>query len=73
MKTEVISIKKLLNIIQNQEEKLQDQQQRINFLEKEVKYFKEKLDYLIRQKYTPKSEKFNNQPSLFEEFEDDPS
>ncbi len=64
MKTEVISIEKLLNTIQNQEEKLEKK-------DKEIKYLQEKLDYLIRQKYNPKSEKFKNQPSLFEDSEDD--
>ena len=34
-------------------------------LKQEIQYLKEKLDYLIRQKYTSKSEKFVNQPSLF--------
>lgn len=37
----------------------------INSLKQEIQYLKEKLDYLIRQKFTPKSEKFVNQPSLF--------
>jgi hypothetical protein len=37
----------------------------IDTLKEENQYLKEKLDYLIRQKYTSKSEKFVNQPSLF--------
>ena len=37
----------------------------IDSLKQENQYLKEKLDYLLRQKYTSKSEKFVNQPSLF--------
>ena len=51
----------------------------INVQAKEIKILQEKVDYLIRQRFTPSSEKFNsNQPSLFEEekqeiiIEDDP-
>jgi len=62
-KTEDIFIEELLNTIQNQEVK-------IKFLEQEVKYLQEKLDYLIRQKFTSKSEKIDsNQPSLFDDIE----
>lgn len=41
---------------------------KISSLEQENQYLKEKLDYLLRQKFNPKSEKlFVNQPSLFED------
>jgi len=59
MKTEVISIVKLLQAIQNKNKK-------ITSLEEENVYLKEKIDALIRQRFSPKSEKFpSNQPGLF--------
>jgi len=59
MNQEINSIKKLQEIIikQAQENSVQKE---------EIEYLKEKIDYLIRQQFTSKSEKFNsNQPSLF--------
>ncbi len=64
MKKEIISIEELIKTIQNQEGKL-DNKMEIDSLKQENQYLKEKLDYLIRQKFTSKSEKFVNQPSLF--------
>ena len=61
MKNEPIDNEKLQEIIVQQAHEIDSQQQEINYL-------KEKLDYLIRQKYSSKSEKFpSNQPSLFDE------
>ncbi len=65
MKTEVISIKELIETIQNQEGQLDDKTVEISSLKQQNQYLKEKLDYLLRQKYASKSEKFKNQPSLF--------
>ena len=61
---EVISIEELLNTIQNQEQKLTKK-------DREIKYLQEKLDYLIRQQFSSKSEKIeSNQPSLFDDNEE---
>ena len=59
MKKEEISTEKLLQIIQEQNNK--------------IKYLEEKLDYFIRQKFCSSSEKFiDGQLSLFDEdIEDD--
>lgn len=58
MKTEVITIEELLKIVQKKDT--------------EIKYLKEKIDYLIRQQYSSKSEKFkDNQPSLFDDLDED--
>jgi len=57
MKKELITPDKLLEIIANQA--------------KEINLLKEKIDYLLRQQFASKSEKFNvNQPSLFDENEE---
>jgi hypothetical protein len=64
LKTEVVSIEELLNTIQNQEQKLREN-------DREIKYLQEKLDYLIRQQFSSKSEKIgSNQPSLFDDNEE---
>jgi len=58
MKNELENVEKLQEIIVKQAQ--------------EINYLKEKLDYLIRQKYSSKSEKFPfNQPSLFDEYNQD--
>jgi len=64
MKEELISTDKLLEIIANQVKE--------NSTQKEgIKQLQEKIDYLLRQQFASKSEKFNsNQPSLFEEYEE---
>jgi transposase len=55
-----------LNSIENLQEILIKQAQEISDQKKEIKYLKEKIDYLIRQKFKSKSETINpNQPSLF--------
>jgi len=57
MKDELITTDKLLEIIANQA--------------KEINSLKEKIDYLLRQQFSSKSEKFNpNQLSLFDEYEE---
>jgi transposase len=44
----------------------------INNQEKEIKYLNEKVDYLVRSKFTSKSEKTDiNQPSLFDDLKED--
>ena len=61
MKEELITIDKLLEIIENQAKENSAQKE-------EIKLLQEKIDYLLRQQYSSKSEKFNqNQPSLFED------
>jgi len=61
MKVEGITIEELLKLVQKQE-------QEIGKKDIEIKYLKEKIDYLIRQLYHPKSEKLkDNTPSLFED------
>jgi len=61
MKEELITIEKLLETIENQAKE--------NSVQKEqIKLLQEKIDYLLRQQFSPKSEKLNpNQPSLFED------
>ena len=60
MKEELITTDKLLEIIANQAKENNSQKE-------EIKLLQEKVDYLLRQQFASKSEKFNpNQPSLFE-------
>jgi len=64
MKKELITPDKLLDIIANQVKEN-------NFQKEEIKRLQEKIDYLLRQQFASKSEKFNaNQPSLFDENEE---
>jgi transposase len=71
LKIEVISIEELLNTIQSQEKKLDKNVEEISSLKKENQYLQEKLDYLIRQQFSSKSEKIgSNQPSLFDDNEE---
>ena len=58
---------------------IKTQSEQINRLTNEISYLKEKIDYLLRDKFSSKSEKFSNQPSLFNQtdletvkVEDDP-
>jgi len=61
MKSELMSIEKLLEIIEKQTEENRAQQKQIALLQ-------EKIDYLIRQRFCSKSEKINhNQPTLFDD------
>lgn len=61
MKEEQISRDKLLEIISNQEKENNSQK-------KEIKLLQEKIDYLIRQQFSSKSEKLNpHQGGLFDE------
>lgn len=63
MKESLISRDKLLEIIANQIKENTS-------LKEEIRQLKEKIDYLLRQQFASKSEKFDaNQPSLFEEDE----
>jgi len=72
MKAEVITIEKLLKIVQVQEEKINDNNKELDKKDTEIKYLKEKIDYLIRQQFSPKSEKFkDNHPSLFDDLDED--
>ena len=58
MKTEVVSKEELVKTIEEKD--------------RQIQYLQEKLDYLIRQKFTSKSEKINyNQPSLFDDTEEE--
>ncbi|MDQ7046441.1 MAG: IS66 family transposase zinc-finger binding domain-containing protein [Sulfurovum sp.] len=78
MKTELIDIEKLQEIIINQaqessvqKEQITTQEKRIQTQQIEINHLKEKIDYLIRQHFTSKSEKLNpNQPTLFEDNEE---
>ena len=55
-----------LNNIEKLQETIIKQAQENSSQKDEIKYLKEKIDYLIRQHFASKSEKFNsNQPSLF--------
>ncbi len=66
MKQELNSIENLQEIITKQAQENSDQKERIDTQQTEIKYLQEKIDYLIRQNFASKSEKFNkNQPSLF--------
>jgi len=59
MKIELYSIDELQKTIIKQAQENSSQKE-------EIKFLQEKIDYLIRQQFTSKSEKFNsNQPSLF--------
>ena len=59
MKIELIDIEKLQEVIIKQAQENSSQKE-------EIKYLKEKIDYLVRQQFASKSEKFDsNQPSLF--------
>ena len=61
MEKELITTEKLLEIIEKQLEEN-------NAQSVEIKALKEKIDYLLRQQFSSKSEKLNpNQPSLFDE------
>jgi len=58
MKTEVVSKEELVKTIEEKD--------------RQIQYLEEKLDYLLRQKFTSKSEKINyNQPSLFDDTEEE--
>ena len=58
MKTEVVSKEELVKTIEEKD--------------RQIQYLEEKLDYLLRQKFTSKSEKINyNQPSLFDDIEEE--
>jgi len=71
MKEELISIDKLQEIIISQAKENSSQKEEINTLILQNNYLKEKIDYLLRQQYTSKSEKLNpNQPGLFENSEE---
>ncbi|MDQ7083884.1 MAG: IS66 family transposase [Sulfurovum sp.] len=68
MKIELINIEKLQETIINQAQENSTQEKRIQIQQIEINYLKEKIDYLIRQQFTSKSEKLNStQPSLFED------
>jgi len=70
MKEELITTDKLLEIITNQAKENSSQKEEIATQQSEINYLKEKVDYLLRQQFVSKSEKFNpHQPSLFEENE----
>jgi transposase len=70
MKEELITIDKLLEVIENQIKENSSQKEEIKRQTIQIKRLQEKIDYLIRQQFTSKSEKFNhNQPSLFEDNE----
>ncbi len=72
MKKEVISIEELQIMIKSQAKNIDDKKQKITSLEKENKYLQEKIDSLIRQQFSSKSEKFSpNQPGLFDNKEED--
>lgn len=70
MKEELITIEKLLEIIANQAKENSSQKEEIKTQTAQIKRLQEKIDYLLRQQFSSKSEKFNpNQPSLFEDNE----
>lgn len=71
MKEELISTDKLLEIIAKQVQENSSQKEEIKIQTSQIKLLQEKVDYLLRQQFTSKSEKFNsNQPSLFEKYEE---
>ena len=71
MKEELITTDKLLEIITNQAKENSSQKEEINTLISQNNYLQEKIDYLVRQQFASKSEKFNlNQLSLFEDNEE---
>lgn len=68
MKEELITTDKLLEIIANQAKENSSQKEEINILGSQIKLLQEKIDYLLRQQFASKSEKFSpNQPGLFDE------
>ena len=68
MKEELITIDKLLEVIKNQTQESSAQKEQIKVQAAQIKLLQEKIDYLIRQQFSSKSEKFNpSQPSLFDE------
>ena len=68
MKDERIAIEKLQRIIENQAQENSAKNEEIKALTLQINYLKEKIDYLLRQQFSSKSEKLNpNQPSLFED------
>ncbi len=72
MKIEVIAIENLLKTVQELEQTINDNNRNIDKKDTEIKYLKEKIDYLIRQQYSSKSEKFKpNHPSLFDDLDED--
>ena len=65
MKQELLTIEKQQEIIINLSKANDALNKENSTLKKEIHILREKLDYFLRQKFTPKSEKFTNQPSLF--------
>ena len=64
MKQEAVTTESLLEIMNNQLHTIDNQA-------KEIADLKEKVDYMIRQKFASSSEKFpSNQPSLFQDTSD---
>ena len=73
MKEETITLKKLQEIIVEQARENSAQKEKITQQQSEIDALKEKIDYLLRQQFTSKSEKFNpNQPSLFDPKKEEP-
>ncbi|MDQ7085363.1 MAG: IS66 family transposase zinc-finger binding domain-containing protein [Sulfurovum sp.] len=71
MKTELIDVKKLPETSINKSQENSSQEKKIQTQQIEINYLKEKIDYLIRQQFTSKSEKLNpNQPTLFDDNEE---
>jgi len=67
MKKELITIEKLQKTIIEQAKENSSQKEEINSLILQNNYLREKIDYLLRQQFASKSEKFNpNQLSLFD-------
>jgi len=63
MKKEITTIESLLEIIENQTIQIKS-------LESTIKFLEQKVDYLLRQQFDKKTEKFqDNQPSLFDDLE----
>ena len=68
MKDERITTEKLLEIIAEQARENSAHKEEIAKQQFEINFLKEKIDYLLRQQFASRSEKFNpNQPSLFDE------
>jgi len=68
MKKELIATEKLLEIITKQSDENHAQKEQLDSQKQEIKLLKEKIDYLIRQQFFSKSEKFTpTQPGLFDE------
>jgi len=71
MKTELIEIKKLQEIIINKAKENSSIEEQVYILKAQNKYLQERIDQLTRMLFTSKSEKIpNNQPSLFEDSEE---